>query len=77
MTPKRSTRAKKGDIAFATTLPIKLIALLKTEARQRRVQQKQIVLSALESFFHSDGQGSRDAMIGRRPVDREFRLRTR
>ena len=66
MTQKRSTRAKKGDIAFATTLPIKLVARLKTEARQRRVQQKQIVLSALEAFFHSDGQDSRDAMLGRR-----------
>lgn len=62
MTQKKSVSTKK----FATTLPVHLINLLKTEARQRRVQQKQIVQSALEAFFHADGQDSRDAMIARR-----------
>ena len=66
MTRKRLIRARKGDIGFATTLPASLINTLRAEARQRRVQQKQIVLSALEAFFHPEGQDSRDAMIGRR-----------
>lgn len=66
MTVKRSTRPKTGDIPFTTTLPVQLVNLIKTEARQRRVQQKQIVLSSLEAFFHPEGQDSRDAMIARR-----------
>ena len=62
MTQKKSVSVKK----FATRLPVHLLNLLQTEARQRRVQQKQIVQSALEAFFHTDGQDSRDARIARR-----------
>ena len=66
MTTRRLIRAQKGDRPFTTTLPVNLINLLKTEARQRRVQQKQIVQSSLEAFFHPEGQDSRDALIARR-----------
>lgn len=57
-------RIKPGDISFTTTLPKELGKLLKAEARSRRVQQKQIAISALTSFL-SPPEKSEDVLLRR------------
>lgn len=75
MTVKRK-KIKRGEIQIAMNLPESLVSQIRQEALQRKVEQKQLVLSALTEFLDPNRLERDEELIIRRINKLDLKLKT-
>ncbi len=69
-------RLKRGDVIYGTSLPETLVYKIKDEALKRKVEQKQLVLSALTEFLDPNRLERDEELIIRRINKLDLKLKT-